>query len=183
MRAISGEVLYDSENELTPVNYPPVSFYIVGSVGRVLGSPLVAGRWISLLSLLLVSLGAALAVYRLTGKTDDAAFTGLFCMALFLLYATSYVGMNDPQLLGHVFQVIGLLLYIQNPSKHYKLFTIALFLCLGVFTKHNLVALRVIVKSGVLAIDSSGGLIDVCHFDSIVEFHSSNHLGQIIESS
>ena len=41
----------------------------------------------------------------------------------------------------------------------------------------------VIVKSGVLAIDSSGGLIDVCHFDSIVECHSSNHLGQIIESS
>ena len=44
-------------------------------------------------------------------------------------------------------------------------------------------AARVIVKSGVLAIDSSGGLIEVCHFDSIVEFHSSNHLGQIIESS
>ena len=42
---------------------------------------------------------------------------------------------------------------------------------------------RVIVKSGVLPIDSSGGLIDVGHFDSIVEFHSSNHLGQIIESS
>ncbi len=41
----------------------------------------------------------------------------------------------------------------------------------------------VIVKSGVLPIDSSGGLIDVGHFDSIVEFHSSNHLGQIIESS
>ena len=33
-----------------------------------------------------------------------------------------------------------------------------------------------------LAIDSSGGLIDVCHFDSIVEFHSSNDLDQIIES-
>ena len=42
---------------------------------------------------------------------------------------------------------------------------------------------RVIVKSGVQAMDSSGGLIDVCDFDSIVEFHSSNHLGQIIESS
>ena len=41
----------------------------------------------------------------------------------------------------------------------------------------------VIVKSGVWKIDSSGGLIDVCHFDSIVEFHSSNHLGQIIEPS
>ena len=43
--------------------------------------------------------------------------------------------------------------------------------------------LGVIVKSGVWKIDSSGGLIDVCHFDSIVEFHSSNHLGQIIEPS
>ena len=34
-----------------------------------------------------------------------------------------------------------------------------------------------------LTIDSSGGLVDVGHFDSIVEFHPSNHLDQIIESS
>ena len=44
-------------------------------------------------------------------------------------------------------------------------------------------SLGVIVKSGVEEIDSSGGLIDVCHLDTIVEFQSSNHLGQIIESS
>ena len=42
---------------------------------------------------------------------------------------------------------------------------------------------RVIVKSDVLPIDSSGDLIDVGHFDSIVEFHSINHLSQIIESA
>ena len=34
-----------------------------------------------------------------------------------------------------------------------------------------------------LTIDSSGGLVGVGHFDSIVKFHSSNHLEQIIESS
>ena len=34
-----------------------------------------------------------------------------------------------------------------------------------------------------LTIDSSGGLIDVGHFDSIVEFHSNDHLGQITEST
>ena len=34
-----------------------------------------------------------------------------------------------------------------------------------------------------LTIYSSGGLIGVCHFDSIVEFHRSNHLGQIMEST
>ena len=30
---------------------------------------------------------------------------------------------------------------------------------------------------------SSGGLIDLCRFDTIVEFHSDDHLGQIMESS
>ena len=34
-----------------------------------------------------------------------------------------------------------------------------------------------------LTIDSSGGLVDVGHFDSIVEFHPRNHLGPIMESS
>ena len=34
-----------------------------------------------------------------------------------------------------------------------------------------------------LTIDSSGGLVNVGHFDSIVEFHPSNDLGQIMESS
>ncbi len=44
---------------------------------------------------------------------------------------------------------------------------------------------RVIVKSAVFSgqIDSSGGLIDLCRFDTIVEFHSDDYLAQIIESS
>ena len=58
-----------------------------------------------------------------------------------------------------------------------------LYMQAGPETKLPFGNLRVIVKSGVWKIDSSGGLIDVCHFDSIVEFHSSNHLGQIIEPS
>ena len=47
--------------------------------------------------------------------------------------------------------------------------------------KVALAALRVIVKSGVSAIESSGGLIDCCYLDTIFEFDSCNHLRQVIE--
>ena len=40
-----------------------------------------------------------------------------------------------------------------------------------------------IVKSGVQATESSGGLIDCCYLDSIFEFDSSDYFGQVIESA
>ncbi len=40
---------------------------------------------------------------------------------------------------------------------------------------------RVLVKSTVWAIESSGGLIRLCHLDSIFEFDSTYHLLQVIE--
>jgi hypothetical protein len=42
---------------------------------------------------------------------------------------------------------------------------------------------QVIVKSGVQTAESSGGLIDVSHLDSISEFDSRDHLGKVIEST
>jgi len=41
----------------------------------------------------------------------------------------------------------------------------------------------VIVKSGVQAVESSGGLIDVCHLDTISELDSGYHLRQVIETA
>ena len=40
-----------------------------------------------------------------------------------------------------------------------------------------------IVKSGVQANESSGGLVDRCHLDTILKFNSSNDLRQVIESA
>jgi hypothetical protein len=41
--------LYPSADKLITNNYPPLSFYIVGVVGRFLGDPVLAGRLLSLL--------------------------------------------------------------------------------------------------------------------------------------
>ena len=43
-------------------------------------------------------------------------------------------------------------------------------------------AKRVIVESGVCPIESSGGLVDFCHLDSVFEFDSEHHLRQVIET-
>ena len=40
---------------------------------------------------------------------------------------------------------------------------------------------RVIVKSGVWPFDSSGDLVDFCYLDSIFEFNSRDHFGQVIK--
>lgn len=142
----SGGVLYDSkENVYRTVNYPPLSFYIIGYINNIVGNPLIVGRSISLLSLFLISICVAVAVIKLGGAVYDAVFTGIFCIALFTTYASSYVGMNDPQILGHLFEMAGLLLYLDSRSKNVNIFLVALLFSLGIFTKHNLIALPIAV--------------------------------------
>jgi hypothetical protein len=146
IRAAANEVIYDNEsNEWTPINYPPLSFYVVGNVGKLFGSPLRAGRYISLVSLLVISLIVGATVFRFGGERYDALFASFFCVGLFSIYATHYVGMNDPQMLGHVFQIVGLFFYVKRSKKKFNLFLVALFCSLGLYTKHNLITLPVAV--------------------------------------
>ena len=42
---------------------------------------------------------------------------------------------------------------------------------------------RVIAESGVSASESSGGLVDCCHLDSIFEFNSRKHFRQVIKTA
>jgi len=42
--AMSGGVLYPGQGSFLFNNYPPVSFYVVGTLGRVVGDQIVAGR-------------------------------------------------------------------------------------------------------------------------------------------
>lgn len=142
VRAATGKVLYDRKiMEWTIINYPPLSFYIVGILGKVFGSPLLTGRFIALLSLLFVSFGVAILVLEGGGQRYDAVFASFFCIGLFSIYASYYVAMNDPQMLGHLFQIVGLILYIEWRTKRIGLFFVAFLLSLGLFTKHNLIAL------------------------------------------
>jgi len=113
-RAAAGQPIYDASNVWTPADYPPLSFYIVGLAGRMVGDPVIAGRVISFLALLAIGLLAGRIVQCLGGDLHARVLAVLLCIGPFAAYGTHYVGMNDPQMLGSLFMMVGLWLYVSR---------------------------------------------------------------------
>ena len=131
--------LYPAESGSTGAGYPFLSFYIVGYVSRLLGDALLAGRLLSLLSLVLSCLLVSLIVKELVGAWGPAVFAGVFCLGLFCTLASIYVGIDDPQLLAHPFFLLGLWLYMARPPSNPRLAGIASLFVVGGNIKHNLI--------------------------------------------
>lgn len=136
--AITGHALYPDAGGYMVNNYPPLSFYIVGALGGLSHDMIVAGRYVSLFSFFAVAAGIAQAA-RMTGcRERDAAIAALLFMAC-LLVSSDYVGMDDPQLLGHALGIAGMLLVLREPRERSAIAGAAV-LVLALFVKHNLVA-------------------------------------------
>jgi len=142
LRAASGESLY--QDNLTPNNYPPLSFYIIGFISKFIRDPILTGRAISLLSLLFIAFSVEYIVQLITRHKFEAVFAGIFCLAVFTALAMSYVGMDDPQLLGQAFMLAGLIVYLKKIKASLPL--VALLFSIGLFIKHNLITLLVVVS-------------------------------------
>lgn len=121
-------------------NYPPLSFFLVGEVGRVLGDEIIAGRLVSLVSLGFVAFATARTARRAGCSVEYAAFAGLILIACLLL-TSDYVGIDDPQMLGHAIAIAGMLAALQEPRTSRAMVASALLLTLAFFVKHNLVLL------------------------------------------
>ena len=70
-QAMRGTGLYPPPDGLTANNYPPLSYYLIGWLGRAFGDPLYVGRALSLLATLGIGAVAA-AVVRQFGGTRAA---------------------------------------------------------------------------------------------------------------
>jgi hypothetical protein len=135
--AMGGGPLYPQG--LMTNNYPPLSFFIVGALGTIAGDPIVAGRLLSLIAFFAVA-GGIIVILREMGADVLASLFGALFFAGALLIASDYVAMDDPQLLGHALQLMGLSLLVQ-PRRDTDL--AALLMAAGLFVKHNLLALPV----------------------------------------
>lgn len=121
-------------------NYPPLSFYLVGGVARLTGDAIVAGRAVALLAFFAVVAAIEGAARRMGCGRVEAAFAALLFAAQLML-TTDYVGMDDPQLLGHAVAMGGLLIALREPrTPRDMVFAAALFV-VAFFVKHNLVVL------------------------------------------
>jgi 4-amino-4-deoxy-L-arabinose transferase-like glycosyltransferase len=131
---------YPPAQSLMINNYPPLSFYLVAAVSKVTGDAIVAGRIVALAALFAVALGIETAARRMGCSRLEALFAALLFTAGLML-TTDYVGMDDPQLLGHAVAMGGLLLALHEPRTPRLMVASALLLVLAFFVKHNLIVL------------------------------------------
>jgi len=141
--AISGAPLYPGLQSFMINNYPPLSFYLVGGLGRVIGDNIFAGRIVSLLSFFFVLFGIYVAALRMVCKRFEACFAALL-FAGGLLVFTDYVGIDDPQMLAHAIAMAGFLLLLGEPRGTVHVAAAALLFVLAVFVKHNVIAMAVV---------------------------------------
>jgi hypothetical protein len=143
-KVLAGQPLYIPLDSfpLTPLNYPPLSFFIVGALSALTGDILLTGRIVTLLSSALVAAAVYGIVKNATGKTAAGLFAGLFWICLMVRFAPARLVLYDPQMLAHAFSTGALWLYSRwrgevTPGRAWLL---AALCCIGIFVKHLVVA-------------------------------------------
>ena len=137
--------LYPSADQLITNNYPPLSFYIVGLVGRFVGDPVLAGRLLSLVAVPAIATAIALSVRRLGGSGVAARISAAFFVATMSRFFISYVGMNEPQLFSEAIMAFGFLGFLVARSNDRGYVWPVLVMALAGFVKHNIIAMPVTV--------------------------------------
>ena len=160
--AWSGGPLYPAIDSPISNNYPPLSFYIVGGLGRLLRDNIFAGRLLALVSLVVIAadifiwlrsarfsrssrVSPSTAVEAATTVANfsrsSAAFAAVLFLAAFAQYAPAYIAMNDPQLLAHAIVMTAAVLLWHYDFSRNALLAAALLMVAGGLIKHLLIAL------------------------------------------
>jgi hypothetical protein len=140
--AMTGGVLYPPPDSLITNNYPPLSFYLVGAVGRFTGDYIIAGRFTALASLLVVAVNVFAASRAAGAAKTQAWFSSLLLLAYAGARFRGYVAMDDPQWLAHALMTGGLVVFLKRSVLTPSLQPLGpALMAAGIFTKHTLVAL------------------------------------------
>lgn len=143
---------YPAPSGLLFNNYPPLSFYVAAAVSKLTGDAIVAGRIVALTAFLGVAFGIERAAVAMGCTRAQSLFAALL-FAASLMLTSDYVGMNDPQLLGHAIAMGGLLLALREPRTPRLMVGAALCLALAFFVKHNLIVLPLALGAWLLLAD------------------------------
>lgn len=146
MRALDGAgALYPDPASLITNNYPPLSFYVVGGLARLLGDPIFAGRLVALASFLVVAVNVALATRALSRSGYAQAFACALFAGSIGVVAPGYVAMNDPHWLGLALTTSALVVLLRSGTGPRALFAAAALMLAGGLVKHMLIALPLAV--------------------------------------
>lgn len=132
--------LYPARYAWTTVNYPFLSFYLIGNLSRLGVDPVLIGRLLSFLALLVCCTCVALIVKELTRCGWAALFAFAFALTLFNAFVPHYVIADDPQMLAQALAMLALLFYLRSSAGNRTIPVIALLFVLSVNIKQNLIA-------------------------------------------
>jgi hypothetical protein len=133
--------LYPPSNQLITNNYPPLSFYIIGAFGRLIGDPMLAGRLLSLVAVVFSAVAIALAIRWLGGNRASAGIGAIYFVASMSRFSDGYVGMNDPQLLAQAVMVFGFLAFLSATERDRGYMAPIFVMVVAGFIKQNIIAM------------------------------------------
>ncbi|BFU92217.1 MAG: hypothetical protein NTAFB01_34040 [Nitrospira sp.] len=140
-----GEPLYPPYDTLISNNYPPLSFYLNASLATLLGDDILAGRVLSLISLLAVAGVLGACVVEMGGRGAEAVIMSLFFLAFIAMFADHYIGMADPQWFSHAVQLSGFYLLLKSRNRGTLFYLSILMMVTSGFIKQNLIVLPLAV--------------------------------------
>ncbi len=156
--AVGGGTLYPSPDTLIVNNYPPLSFYALGYLGKIFGDPLYVGRVLSLLATLGLGVLIARVVREIGAAWAGATLAGLWFVATMARSYNRFVGMNDPQLAGQLVMVAALLWFLVRDKAGKSAEPPILLMVVAGFWKHNIIAVPATVLLWLLLRDGRRAL-------------------------
>jgi hypothetical protein len=138
--AMGAAPLYPATDTLIVNNYPPLSFYVVGGLAQVFGDALYVGRVLSLLAVAGLGVLIAGVIRQLGGGSAGAAVGALWFVAVMARSFTRFVGMDDPQLVGHVLMMGALVWFLDRDARGRSPVPPILAMAVAGFYKHNIAA-------------------------------------------
>jgi hypothetical protein len=142
--AMRGAQLYPPPDGLVANNYPPLSYYLIGWLGRLFGDPMYVGRALSLLATLGIGAAAAAIVRQFGGSRAACLIAGFWFVATMARFFEFYVGMNEPQLLGLAVMAAGLAWFLKRHAEGRAIEPALLLMVLAGFIKHNFITLPLV---------------------------------------
>jgi hypothetical protein len=136
--------LYPPPDGLIANNYPPLSYYLMGWLGRLFGDPLYVGRAVSILSTLCIGAAAACVVRQFGGSGAGALLAGFWFVATLARFFEFYVGMNEPQLLNLAVMAAGFAWFWKRRADGRAVEPAVLVMVLAGFIKHNFITLPLV---------------------------------------
>lgn len=156
--AMGAGPLYPAPVTLAANNYPPLSFYIVGIVGRLLGDMIFAGRLIAILALIVTAWNIGRAARRIAiSRGIEATAAGWISALLFTAamgaYYFGYVGMNDPQMLAHALMTTALVSAMRDDRSWRHMAALCALMLAAGLVKHSLLAFPAALLMSLLIFD------------------------------